>query len=79
MPYLGRVKIVKKREITADEIEEWGAACMGRNGAFTWFAEVLNGEASVEERREDCLSIIDPGYSEKKDAPPPARGSGDEA
>ena len=50
---------VKDYKITADQITEWGSGGILNNHALTWFAEVLNGDMTVEEAREDCLSIAD--------------------
>jgi hypothetical protein len=55
--------------ITPEDVREWGRPGLDMNLAFHWFADVLNGEYSVAEAREDCLSIINDNRSKSKNTP----------
>lgn len=46
-------------KITLEDIERWGKGKFD-NYAYSWFADILNGEYDVKSAREDCLSVIKP-------------------
>lgn len=45
-------------KITTTEILDWASGQAFQNYALEYFADVLNGEYSVEDARSDCLSTI---------------------
>lgn len=49
----------EKTPITEEEVErEWGSGIFGTKPAYlTYLIEILNGEKTVEEAREDILSF----------------------
>jgi hypothetical protein len=63
----GGIHMTGTYKITPEDVEEWGKGGLASNLAFHWLADILNGDYSAQEAREDCLSIINP--QQRKPAP----------
>ncbi len=52
--------------LTEEEVIYWGGA--SKDSVITYFYQVLVGEATIEETREDILSFRGSEYAYRKDA-----------